>query len=179
MQALRRLFYRNRSITDGDGRHFIKRENGIERALAGADGVAVMRVHAAAVAWHVDYSAVLLIDKQVCRKCVPCIAVAGGLLTAFGILKRCFAINRVDKVIADRREQDFIDRCGFATYLNRLTGSSTALLSASSLNLRCQVPSAMVLVSAPLSVTAVRSPSIIFAVPPVVTASVYDMVSTY
>ena len=123
----------------------------------------------AAVAWHVDYSAVLLIDKQFCGKCVPCIAVAGGFLTAFGILKRCFAINRVDKVIADRREQDFIDRCGFAT----------ALLSASSLNLRCQVPSAMVLVSAPLSVTAVRSPSIIFAVPPVVTASVYDMVSTY
>ena len=66
MQALRRLFYRNRSITDGDGRHFIKRENGIERALAGADGLAVMRVHAAAVAWHVDYSAVLLIDKQFC-----------------------------------------------------------------------------------------------------------------
>lgn len=64
----------------------------------------------------------LLIDKQFCRKCVPCIAVAGGFLTAFGILKRCFAINRVDKVIADRREQDFIDRCGFATYLNRLTG---------------------------------------------------------
>ena len=122
MQALRRLFYRNRSITDGDGRHFIKRENGIERALAGADGLAVMHVHAAAVAWHVDYSAVLLIDKQFCRKCVPCIAVAGGFLTAFGILKRCFAINRVDKVIADRREQDFIDRCGFATYLNRLTG---------------------------------------------------------
>lgn len=112
MQALRRLFYRNRSITDGDGRHFIKRENGIERALAGADGLAVMRVHAAAVAWHVDYSAVLLIDKQFCGKCVPCIAVAGGFLTAFGILKRCFAINRVDKVIADRREQDFIDRCG-------------------------------------------------------------------
>lgn len=122
MQALRRLFYRDRSITDGDGRHFIKRENGIERALAGADGLAVMRVHAAAVAWHVDYSAVLLIDKQFCGKCVPCIAVAGGFLTAFGILKRCFAINRVDKVIADRREQDFIDRCGFATYLNRLTG---------------------------------------------------------
>ena len=60
MQALRRLFYRNRSITDGDGRHFIKRENGIERALAGADGLAVMRVHAAAVAWHILASLLFL-----------------------------------------------------------------------------------------------------------------------
>ena len=67
MQALRRLFYRNRSITDGDGRHFIKRENGIERALAGADGLAVMRVHAAAaMPEQVEHSTVRLGDEQLC-----------------------------------------------------------------------------------------------------------------
>ena len=74
MQALRRLFYRNRNITDGDGRQFIKRENGIERALAGADGVAVMRVHAAAAIREIEHSTVRLGDEQLRGVGLPCAA---------------------------------------------------------------------------------------------------------
>ena len=91
-----------------------------------------MRVHAAAAIREIEHSTVLLGDEQLRGVGLPCAAHAGRFAAAllrnlFAVLvvqrvERRLAVHRVHHMVADRRNNNLVNRCAQAVDLNRLTG---------------------------------------------------------